>query len=128
MTEPDWDKYVPLTQPPSDNVLLHLTPVGTVFVGWSLDGNGCGAVWRHEGGGSVKHLAGPAQSYVHFHIIRNANGVWVRHYGPAGPIQGCWRVGAKLGRTLYRDGVLVGLLDTSELAAEVVAAMNALSP
>lgn len=36
-----------------------------------------------------------------------------------------WRVGTKLGRTLYRDGVCVGMLDTPELAREVVAALNA---
>lgn len=35
-----------------------------------------------------------------------------------------WRQGAKVGRTLYRDGVLVGLVDSPELAAEIVAAMN----
>jgi hypothetical protein len=38
-----------------------------------------------------------------------------------------WRVGTKLGRTLYRDEVLVGLVDTPEIAAEIVAAMNALA-
>ena len=36
-----------------------------------------------------------------------------------------WRVGRKLGRTLYRDEVCVGMVDTPELAAEIVAAMNA---
>ena len=35
-----------------------------------------------------------------------------------------WRVGRKVGRTLYRDEQLVGLMDTPELAAEVVEAMN----
>lgn len=35
-----------------------------------------------------------------------------------------WRVGTKVGRTLYRDDVLVGLMDTPELAAEVVAALS----
>lgn len=35
-----------------------------------------------------------------------------------------WRVGTKLGRTLYRDEVLVGMVDTPELAAEIVARMN----
>lgn len=35
-----------------------------------------------------------------------------------------WRVGTKLGRTLYRDNVCVGMVDTPELAAEIVAAMN----
>lgn len=35
-----------------------------------------------------------------------------------------WRVGKKLGRTLYRAGKLVGLVDTEEIAADVVAAMN----
>jgi len=36
-----------------------------------------------------------------------------------------WRVGRKVGRTVYRDGVLVGVLDTPELAAQAVAALNA---
>lgn len=36
-----------------------------------------------------------------------------------------WRVGTKLGRTLYRDEVLVGMVDTPEIAVEIVAAMNA---
>jgi len=35
-----------------------------------------------------------------------------------------WRAGTKVGRTLYRDGVLVGLMDTPELAARVAEAMN----
>lgn len=35
-----------------------------------------------------------------------------------------WRVGKTLGRTLYKNEELVGLLDTPELAAEVVQAMN----
>jgi hypothetical protein len=35
-----------------------------------------------------------------------------------------WRVGTKLGRTLYRDEVFVGVVDTPEIAAEIVAAMN----
>lgn len=39
--------------------------------------------------------------------------------------KGVWRVGRKLGRTLYRDEVCVGMVDTPGLAAEIVAAMNA---
>lgn len=35
-----------------------------------------------------------------------------------------WRCGRKVGRTLYKDGQLVGLLDTREMAAQVVATMN----
>lgn len=35
-----------------------------------------------------------------------------------------WRVGTKLGRTIYRDDALVGLVDTQDLAAEIVASMN----
>ena len=35
-----------------------------------------------------------------------------------------WRVGRKLGRTLYKDDRCVGMVDTPELAAEIVAAMN----
>lgn len=35
-----------------------------------------------------------------------------------------WRVGGKLKRTLYRDEQLVGLVDTPELAAEIVETMN----
>lgn len=37
---------------------------------------------------------------------------------------GEWRVGRKLGRTLYRDEVFVGLIDSPELAAEIVETMN----
>lgn len=36
-----------------------------------------------------------------------------------------WRVGRKLGRTLYRDNVCVGMVDSPEVAGEIVAAMNA---
>lgn len=39
-----------------------------------------------------------------------------------------WRVGRKLGRTIYRDWVCVGMVDTPELAAEIVAAMNGAAP
>lgn len=35
-----------------------------------------------------------------------------------------WRVGKKLGRTLYDGETLVGLMDTQELAASVVTAVN----
>lgn len=35
-----------------------------------------------------------------------------------------WRVGRKLGRTLYVDDQVVGMVDTPELAARIVAAMN----
>lgn len=35
-----------------------------------------------------------------------------------------WRVGRKLGRTLYLNNVCVGMIDTAELAAEIVASMN----
>src|ERR1700685_3701975 len=35
-----------------------------------------------------------------------------------------WRVGRKLGRTLYKDDQCVGMFDTPELAAEIVRAMN----
>lgn len=39
-----------------------------------------------------------------------------------------WRVGRKVGRTLYRHGQLVGLMDTRELAAAVVEALNGTAP
>lgn len=39
--------------------------------------------------------------------------------------QAAWRVGRKLGRTLYRHDALVGLIDDEETAAEIVAGMNA---
>jgi len=39
-----------------------------------------------------------------------------------------WRVGRTLGRTLYRDGACVGLLDTPVLAKEIVLACNAALP
>jgi hypothetical protein len=35
-----------------------------------------------------------------------------------------WRVGRKLGRTLYVDDVCVGMVDTASLAEEIVGAMN----
>jgi hypothetical protein len=36
-----------------------------------------------------------------------------------------WRVGRKLGRTLYKDDICVGMVDTPELARAIVLAMNA---
>jgi hypothetical protein len=39
-----------------------------------------------------------------------------------------WRVGRKLGRTLYRDDRCIGMVDTPELAAEIVAVMNSAAP
>lgn len=36
-----------------------------------------------------------------------------------------WRTGRKLGRTLYRHGVCVGMVDTPAIAESIVAAMNA---
>jgi len=36
-----------------------------------------------------------------------------------------WRTGRKLGRTLYRDDVCVGMVDDTMIAAEIVVAMNA---
>ncbi len=35
-----------------------------------------------------------------------------------------WRVGRKLGRTLYINDVVVGMVDTPEQAARIVEAMN----
>jgi hypothetical protein len=35
-----------------------------------------------------------------------------------------WRVGRKLGRTIYKDDVCVGMVDTPALAEEIVATMN----
>ncbi len=35
-----------------------------------------------------------------------------------------WRVGRKLGRTLYRGDECVGMVDTPEIAAQIVKAMN----
>lgn len=35
-----------------------------------------------------------------------------------------WRVGRTLGRTLYRDEQCVGMVDTPELAAEIVKALD----
>lgn len=35
-----------------------------------------------------------------------------------------WRVGKKLGRTLYIGDTVVGMVDTPELAAQIVWAMN----
>ena len=35
-----------------------------------------------------------------------------------------WRVGRKLGRTLYKDDACVGMVDTPELAVEIVHSMN----
>ncbi len=41
---------------------------------------------------------------------------------------GKWRVGRSLGRTLYRNEVCVGMVDTPETAAEIVARMNQCTP
>jgi hypothetical protein len=35
-----------------------------------------------------------------------------------------WRVGRSLGRTLYLDDKVIGMVDTPELASDIVAAMN----
>jgi hypothetical protein len=35
-----------------------------------------------------------------------------------------WRVGNKVGRTLYLEGKLVGMVDTEELAKAIVERMN----
>jgi len=35
-----------------------------------------------------------------------------------------WRTGRQLGRTLYRDEQLVGMVDTPEIAQAIVQAMN----
>ena len=35
-----------------------------------------------------------------------------------------WRVGRKLGRTIYWDEQVVGMVDTPEIAGRIVAAMN----
>lgn len=43
---------------------------------------------------------------------------------PAKDPSGQWRTGAKVGRTLYLDDKLVGMLDTAELAQEVARMMN----
>lgn len=42
-------------------------------------------------------------------------------FRPEKPI---WRVGAKVGRTIYRDNVLVGVMDTPGLAGEIVNAIQ----
>lgn len=38
--------------------------------------------------------------------------------------RGTWRTGRKLGRTIYIGDTLVGMVDTVEIAAEIVEAMN----
>ena len=39
-----------------------------------------------------------------------------------------WRVGRKLGRTLYLDGECVGMMDTPALAKRIVDTMNRAEP
>lgn len=39
-----------------------------------------------------------------------------------------WRVGTKLGRTLYRTEVLIGMIDTTEITTEIVKVMNGEAP
>jgi hypothetical protein len=39
-----------------------------------------------------------------------------------------WRVGRKLGRTIYKDDVCVGMVDTPAIAERIVTAMNAAEP
>lgn len=39
-----------------------------------------------------------------------------------------WRVGTKLGRTLYENDRVVGMVDTPEIAARIVNTMNAATP
>jgi hypothetical protein len=45
----------------------------------------------------------------------------------AGEPTGKWRAGRKVGRTLYLNDALMGVLDTPELAAQVVAALNGMA-
>lgn len=40
------------------------------------------------------------------------------------PMKPMWRVGRKLGRTIYRNDVCVGMVDTEALAHEIVNRMN----
>ena len=58
------------------------------------------------------------------------------HNAPAEPRGPCdcgasalhrWRVGRKLGRTIYCDDVLVGMMDTPAMASNVVACLNAIT-
>lgn len=44
--------------------------------------------------------------------------------GPSSRSGPVWRVGRKVGRTLYVDDKLVGMVDTPEIAAQIAAAMN----
>lgn len=39
-----------------------------------------------------------------------------------------WRVGRSIGRTIYLDDQVVGMMDTAALAARVVEALNAYEP
>jgi hypothetical protein len=55
----------------------------------------------------------------------NAMGARVSRYRRRAAEKPRWRVGSKLGRTLYRDEVFVGTVDTREIAEEIVQAMNA---
>ena len=57
--------------------------------------------------------------YVHAQHREQAPGSW-REGDPA------WRVGQRLGRTLYHFGKVAGLVDTAALAAELVDAANAM--
>jgi hypothetical protein len=38
-----------------------------------------------------------------------------------------WRVGSKLGRTIYRNDVLVGMVDSPAIASEIVSRLNGLT-
>lgn len=50
---------------------------------------------------------------------------WIDLFAPAPPPPGPFRTGRKLGRTIYNDDeILIGVMDTPELGAMVVDALN----
>ena len=63
------------------------------------------------------------------HIETSDDGTsWCRLAAAAPQPAGPYRVGRSLGRTIYRGDDLIGMMDTPELAAMVVAALNRSAP
>jgi hypothetical protein len=101
----------PLFEPPLTEAIRHIAWLAQL--GHQAHHHDVGTSWRecryescHSSAALVRRLEAPSGSES---TLANDKG---------------WRPGRKVGRTLYHDGKLVGLVDTPELAAGICDAMN----
>lgn len=80
---------------------------------------------RLKGYGSIK--GHPAVSELHF-ILREIDAGACTPIPAEGTKPEIWRVGRKLGRTLYIGDHCIGIVDTPELAAKIVESVNINNP